>query len=139
MNMFSISEEASLEIQRIFMVAKCIEPVAQLYETSDPHHLFDDLKSAFVNPREPSEKLTEMAKARFQEVESQLKFRLTVRARERGHFQPKDIYETGGIPFVMVPEAVVMLSRYCLIFEDDRFLLKGPDKTVHTLRSIAEQ
>lgn len=137
MSAFSIDQAALTEIQRIFRESKCADPAAVLYEAADPGHLFDDLKTGLLQGSKTSEDLSAMGKKRFDEVKDQLKSFLVVGACERKDARPEDLFEVGGITFVMglgVPE---MLREYCLTFEDGRFLLRGPDNATHTLRSIA--
>jgi len=138
MSAFSINETALTEIQRIFRQSKCRDPVARLYETADPGHLFDEVKTALLEATKTTEDLDAMGKRRFEEVGDQLKSSLAVGACERTDFRTEDLREVNGITFVMglgVPE---MLREYCLTFEDGRFLLRGADNVAHTLRSLAK-
>jgi hypothetical protein len=139
MSAFSIDLPASTEIQRIFRQSGSDDPAAVLYEAADPGYLFDDFGKALLKGAKTGEDLSDMGKKRFEEVGDQLKSWLVVGACERKDVRPEDLFEVGGITFVMRPEVAEMLREYCLTFEDGRFLLRATDNTAHTLRSIAKK
>jgi hypothetical protein len=138
MSAFSINEAALTEIQRIFRQSKCRDPVARLYEWADAGHLFDEVKTVLLERTKTTEDLEVMGKRRFAEVGDQLKSSLAVDACERTDFRPEDLREVSGVTLVMGSGVPEMLREYCLTFEDGRFLLRGADNVVHTLRSLAK-
>ncbi|OGB22631.1 MAG: hypothetical protein A3I66_12410 [Burkholderiales bacterium RIFCSPLOWO2_02_FULL_57_36] len=139
MSTFSINEAALTEIQHIFRQSKCRDPVARLYESADPGHLFDEFKTELLKKTQTAEDLGAMGRKRFEEVGDQLKSSLMVGACERTDFQPKDLCDVNGITLVMGFGVAEMLREYCLTFEDGRFLFRGADNVAHTLRSLAKK
>jgi hypothetical protein len=139
MSTFSINEAAFTEIQRIFRQMKCHDPVAQLYETADPRHLFEELKAELLERKMTPEAVEILGKTQYEKVGNQLKSSLMVGVSERAEFQPENLYEINGITFVMDASVAKWLDEYCLTFEEGRFLLRGADNIPHTLRSLAEK
>ena len=134
---FSIHRTALTEIQRIFGYSKsCLDPVAQLYETADPRHIFGD---SLDDGTKTTEELTAIARNRLEEVASEirdLQFSLMVGAAERADCQSSNLYEIGGITFAMDGRIVEILRDYCLMFENGHFHFRGADNTAYALSSI---
>jgi len=139
MSAFSIDESALREIDRLFRESECRDPVARIYERADPGHLFDELKTALLDGTKRREDVESMGKRRFEEVGNQLESSLVVGACERADFRAEDLRDVSGITVVMGSGVPEMLREYCLTFEDERFLLRGPDNVMHTLRSLAKK
>jgi hypothetical protein len=137
MSTFSIDEVALAEIRRIFGRSTCLDPVASLFERADAGHLFDEIKTAFLDGARTTEDLSAMARDRYREVAGQIKSSLAVDVVERADFRSEDLFEIGGVTFVIGAQLLEMLSDYRLMFERDRFYFRGADNTEHTLRSLA--
>jgi len=137
--MFAVTDSAFAEIQRIFRGFHCEAPVARLYEKADTGDLFNDLKESVLDKSKTEDEIRKAARSRFAEVGNQLESTLEVGVSERAEFRAEDLFEVGGITFVMGPEARQMLSDCSLTFENGRFLLLDSDGAAHTLLSLARK
>jgi hypothetical protein len=138
MSTFSINQAASTEIQRIFSLSNCPDPVAQLYDRAGTGHLFDEVQVGLASGTETTEELKAIARKRFGDVADevrQLEFSLMVGAAERAKFTPDRLHEVSGITFVMEGETAARLGGYCLTFEHGRFFFIDADGKRHNLRS----
>jgi hypothetical protein len=134
MSEMMISDAAKNKIQHIFCEIGYEEPVAVLYESADAGNLLDDINDGSLisgRGRDAEDKIIE----RFRQTRDQLNFALMVGVDDRARFEKKDLFEVGNITFVMAPKIVGLLKGCTLIFENDRFLLRGPDDLTYTLLS----
>jgi hypothetical protein len=135
-----MSHAALAEIQRIFGYSKsCREPVAQLFETANAGHLFEDLHAAIASGTKTPEELSAIARKRAEDVASevrQLNLSLMVGAAERAECRSRDLHEIAGVTFALDARIVRALHGYSLTFEDGHFFFRGADNTAQTLSSI---
>ena len=140
MSTFSINQAALAEIQRIFGYSNsCRDPVAQLFESANAGHLFEELHAAIASGTKTPEELSAIARTRAEDVASevrQLKLSLMVGAAERAECRSRDLHEIGGVTFALDARIVQALHGYCLTFENGHFFFRGADNTAHTLSAI---
>jgi hypothetical protein len=117
MSTFSINQFALAEIQRIFGYSKsCREPVAQLFESANAGHLFEELHAAIASGTKTHEELSAIARKRAEDVASevrQLNLSLMVGAAERAECRSRDLHEIGGVTFALDARIVGVPSSAC--------------------------
>jgi hypothetical protein len=139
MSTFSIHEAAAAEIRRIFHRSGCLDPVAEISESADAGGTFDDVVSKLRAGKLDTQELRTVAKKRYSEVASALEFSVVIDATERVDSRPEYLHDIGGITFAMHVQVLEMLHDYCLVFEGNRFLFRGPDDQIYsTLSAIVK-
>lgn len=73
-------------------------------------------------------KLIPMAKKIYEEIKDQLTYRLVVIVYEKKDFDTEDLVNINGITLSM--SMCKALQDYCLIFENDRFMLRNSNDVV---------
>ena len=136
MRSFLVDAAATAEIHKIFRESGLADPVARLSERSERTSLFEDLTTDLLEGKRTAKEVSELGKRRLDNVEGQLKSYLDIAAEVRSRLSPGDLTTVGNVTFAMSSYAAAKLGGYCLTFESDRFFLKGPDGSLHTLRSI---
>jgi hypothetical protein len=126
MSAFSVDNAAVGEIRRVFSTSKCQAPVAEIIDVG-----IDVGVSARFSDREDA--IRAVASADIENSEQLSSFpRILIRAHERAEVPPACLQEVSGVAFVLGREDVEALRDFCLMFDGDRFLFRGPDNTTYT-------
>lgn len=139
MVLFKITDDAKLQILRIFEHSGYTNPVARLCERADAGGLFDDIKDSIIHMTKRDEDITLKATKRFKEVKEQLKSILVIDVIEKSDCQREDLATINGINILMGDNVTRFLSGCCLVYDGRYFLLLDSDNEAHTLRSLAKK
>ena len=139
MTPFKITDDAKLQILRIFDHSGYMNPVARLCERADAGGLFDNIKDSIIHASKQDEDITLKAAKRFMEVEEQLNSILAIDVIEESDGQREDIANINGIKMLMGDSVARILSGCSLTYDGRHFLLLDSDNEVHTLRTLAKK
>jgi hypothetical protein len=133
--MFSINETALLEIERKIREIAVSDPVASLSDVAKSQNLFNEVEKA-VRAGTSRNRIEELARKRFNEIESELEYCLDVSIYERDQCRSEDLRSINGVIFAMPDYISDPLNGYVLHFDGHIFVLrKGNDEAVN-LQSI---
>ncbi len=135
MRTFSIENKALKKIQSILEKNYYSDQVAVLVDVSDPGKMMDEIKNDFLQEND-QDKLISEARKRYAVIKDHLSFRVTVVVYENKNLSQNDLIDISGITFAMCSNDRRTLRGFCLIYEDDCFLLKNDENVFCSLQSI---